>query len=98
MDERQHEYLKVLQEEEMAEVPRIARSHTCELVAEGEVPSVRSGHHRSSISAASRGLPRSWRGRGVRAYERGYDYVFVLVMVETSQDYFGLCRRNGLSM
>jgi excisionase family DNA binding protein len=41
MDEQQHEYLKV---PEVAEVLRIARSKVYQLVAEGEIPSVRIGH------------------------------------------------------
>jgi excisionase family DNA binding protein len=40
VDGQQHEYLKV---PEVAEVLRIARSRAYELVAEGEIPSVRIG-------------------------------------------------------
>ena len=40
MDDQRHEYLKV---PEVAEVLRIARSRAYELVAEGEIPSVRIG-------------------------------------------------------
>jgi excisionase family DNA binding protein len=40
VDERQHEYLKV---PEVAEVLRIARSRAYELVANGEIPSIRIG-------------------------------------------------------
>jgi len=38
VDEQQHEYLKV---PEVAEVLRISRSRAYEMVAEGEIPSVR---------------------------------------------------------
>jgi excisionase family DNA binding protein len=40
VDDRQYEYLKV---PEVAEVLRISRSRAYELVAEGEIPSVRIG-------------------------------------------------------
>ena len=40
MDEQRHEYLKV---PEVAEVLRIARGRTYELVGSGEIPSVRIG-------------------------------------------------------
>ncbi len=51
MDE-QHEYLKV---PEVAEVLRIARSRAYELVAEGEIPSVRIGR---SVRVSRRELER----------------------------------------
>ena len=40
MDDQRHEYLKV---PEVAEVLRIARSRAYELVAEGEIPSIKIG-------------------------------------------------------
>ena len=53
MSEQHHEYLKV---PEVAEVLRIARSRAYELVADGEIPSVRIGR---SIRVSRRELD-SW--------------------------------------
>ena len=50
--EREHEWLKV---PEVAGVPRIARSRAYELVAEGEIPSIRIGR---SVRVSRRELNR----------------------------------------
>lgn len=57
MDEQRHEWLKV---PEMAEFLRIGRSRAYELVADGEIPSVRIGR---SIRVSRRELERWLEGQ-----------------------------------
>jgi excisionase family DNA binding protein len=59
--DRRHEWLKV---PEVAEVLRIARSRAYELVAEGEIPSVRIGR---SVRVNRRELDRWLEGRRQRS-------------------------------
>ena len=57
MDEKRHEWLKVA---EVAEVLRIARSRAYELVADGDIPSVRIGR---SVRVNRRELERWLEGQ-----------------------------------
>lgn len=57
MDEKQHEWLKV---PEVAKVLRIARSRAYELVADGQIPSVRIGR---SVRVSRRELERWLEGQ-----------------------------------
>lgn len=64
MDEQRHEWLKV---PEMAEFLRIGRSRAYELVADGEIPSVRIGR---SIRVSRRELERWLEGPALRRPSR----------------------------
>ena len=65
MDDQRHEYLKV---PEVAEALRIARSRAYELVAEGEIPSVRIGR---SVRVSRKELERWLEERRQTEISRG---------------------------